>query len=135
MELFIQIREGQPYEHPISGDNFKQAFPEVDTGNLPESFARFVRVEQPVVDVYEVYEGVTYEWVNDVVTDVHHVRPMTNDEKLTHQNKVKSLWVENGYPSWVFDDVNCLFKPPVEYPTDGKSYKWDESLVAWVENA
>ena len=41
MELFIQIRNGQPFEHPIFGDNFRQAFPDVDVDNLPPEFARF----------------------------------------------------------------------------------------------
>ena len=31
MELFIQIDEnGQAKEHPIMGDNFRQAFPDID---------------------------------------------------------------------------------------------------------
>ena len=30
LELYIQIRNGQPVEHPIFADNFKLAFPEVE---------------------------------------------------------------------------------------------------------
>ena len=39
LELYIQIRNGQPHEHPIFADNFRQAFPDVDTENLPDTFA------------------------------------------------------------------------------------------------
>lgn len=36
------------------------------------------------------------------------------------------------YPSWVLDEDTCLWKAPVDYPTDGKDYKWDEEKVSWV---
>jgi hypothetical protein len=81
LELYIQIRDGQPHEHPIFGDNFREAFPDVYTASLPDRFAKFVRVEVPVPDTYEVYEGVTYQWVDGVVKDVHSVRPMTDEER------------------------------------------------------
>lgn len=81
LELYIQIRDGQPYQHPIFADNFQAAFPDVDTNDLPtDRFAKFIRVAQPETGRHEVYEGVTYEWVGDVVMDVHHVRPMTAEE-------------------------------------------------------
>jgi len=133
MELFIQIKNGQPFEHPIFGDNFRQAFPDIDADNLPESFARFVRVERPLVGVYEVYEGVTYEWSEGLVKDVHHVRSMTSEEIASKQNAVKAAWAESGYASWVFDEASCSLKAPVPYPTDGKSYQWDEATTSWVD--
>jgi hypothetical protein len=34
-----------------------------------------------VPDTYEVYEGVSYQWVDGVVKDVHTVRPMTDEER------------------------------------------------------
>lgn len=133
MELFIRIRDGQPFEHPILGGNFRQAFPNVDINNLPPEFARFTRVEMPVVGVYEVYEGVTYERNEDGFIDVHHVRPMTTEEKTAKQNAVKAQWAENGYASWVFDEATCTFNPPVPMPQDGKPYQWDEATTSWVE--
>jgi hypothetical protein len=133
MELFIQIQNGQPFEHPIVGDNFRQAFPNIDTENLPESFAQFVRVEAPVTGVYQVYEGVTYEKVGDVYTDVHQVRAMTAEEITAKQNTVKAQWAEVGFASWVFDEATCAFKAPVPMPQDGKPYYWDEATTSWIE--
>jgi hypothetical protein len=78
LELYIQIRDGQPFEHPISADNFRSAFPGVDTENLPDTFAKFVRVAPPEIDAYD---GVTYQWVDGVVKDVYNVRPMTDEER------------------------------------------------------
>ena len=83
LELYIQIRDGQPFEHPIFADNFREAFPDVDTENLPNTFAKFIRVDAPILGTYEVYEGVTYQWVDGVVKDVHSVRPMTDEERAS----------------------------------------------------
>lgn len=134
MELFIRLKNGQPFEHPIVGDNFRQAFPEIDTNNLPPEFARFERIEKPVVGVYEIYDGVTYKWINDVVKDVHHIRPMTTEEKTAKQNAVKNEWAEKGFASWVFDENSCSFVPSVPYPTDGNRYNWDEPTLSWIQN-
>lgn len=136
MELFIQIRNGQPFEHPILGDNFRQAFPNIDVDNLPESFAHFVRVEPPLVGVYEVYEGMTYEWSNGSVTDVHHVRVMTLEEKTIKQQATKDAWALGpNYASWTFDEEQCAYISPIPYPENGKRYLWDEEQRNWVEVA
>ena len=37
------------------------------------------------------------------------------------------------YNSWTLDETTCLWEPPVAYPSDGKSYEWDESNRQWVE--
>lgn len=134
MELFIRLQNGQPFEHPIFGDNFRAAFPNVDTDNLPPEFSRFVRVEPPTPGVYEVYEGVTYERDGGVFTDVHHVRAMTDAEKTEKQNAAKAVWAEHGFVSWTFDEATCSFKPPTPYPQDGKPYQWDEATTSWVES-
>ena len=132
MQLFIQIKDGKPFEHPIFADNFRQAFPDVDTHNLPDTFARFVRVQPPIIGAYEIYEGVTYERQGDVITDVHHVRPMTAEEILQKQEAAQAHWAQHGFPSWVFDAGTCTYNPPVPYPEDGGIYIWDESTLSWI---
>jgi hypothetical protein len=109
MELFIRIQDSQPFEHPIFGDNFREAFPHVDIENLTPEFARFERVPQPVVGIYEVYEGVTYEWVNGVVKDVHHVRFMTVEEKSQQIAEVMAAEHPDG---WIFNEEQCCWIPP-----------------------
>ena len=37
------------------------------------------------------------------------------------------------YNSCTLDETTCLWEPPVAYPSDGKSYEWDESNRQWVE--
>ena len=134
MELYIRIIDGAPFEHPIFGDNFRQAFPDIDTNDLPPHFASFVRVPVPSYGIYEVYDGCTYEWEGASVTDVHHVRAMTEEEKIAKQQTVKDSWAaKNGPESWVFDEASCAYIPPVPYPTDGKIYEWDEPTTSWIE--
>lgn len=36
------------------------------------------------------------------------------------------------FPSWVLDEDTCLWGPPVAYPDDGQSYRWDEETTTWV---
>ena len=133
MELFIRIKDGKPFEHPIFGDNFRQAFPTVDINNLPPEYARFKRIAPPIVGVYEIYEGVTYEWEGSIVKDIHHVRAMIAEEKTAKQDAVKIEWAEKGFASWVFNEETCSFQPPISYPDDGKFYCWDEPTTSWVE--
>jgi len=133
MELYIRIVDGQPFEHPILGDNFRQVFPEIDTNNLPPEFARFVRVAPPSIGVYETL-NVTYELIDGAYTDIYQVAPMTAQQKSDLQNAVKADWAANGlYPSWVFNEDTCVFEAPTAMPIDSKRYRWDESTISWVE--
>jgi hypothetical protein len=81
MNLYIETENNQIKNHPAFEENLIQAF-----GEVPSNWVPFIRVEIPIIDIYEVYEGVTYELVNGVYTDVHHVRPMTEEEKATTGN-------------------------------------------------
>ena len=132
MNLYIRIKDGVPFEHPIFEQNLKNAFPDVDTNNLTSDFARFVRVEQPTVSVYEVAELV-YGWDGDVVKDIWTIRSMTQEEKQEKQNNVKNKWNATGYVSWIFNETTCAFEPPISMPTDGKMYLWDEATTSWTE--
>lgn len=84
MELYIQIVDGKPYQHPIHGVNFREVFSHIDTENLPPEYAKFIRVEKPVYereDFKVVGDEPIYEWVNGVVQDVWPIRDMTQSEK------------------------------------------------------
>jgi hypothetical protein len=150
LELYIQIRDGQPHEHPIFADNFRAAFPDVDTANLPDTFAKFIRVDAPVPDTYEVYEGVAYQWVDGVVKDVHSVRPMTDEERAvktqeleTVANQIKvariaicddmiskgeavNLWqdAKAAYEAWVLESVNPITPSFPRFPIKDESGSW-----------
>lgn len=133
MNLFIQLKDGMPYQHPILEDNFKQAFPDIDISTLPDQrFAKFERVEKPVLGPYEVYVDFNYGWVGNVVKDVHNVRNMRPEEKLEKQNLIKAQWAMfPAWSSWTFNEQTAAFEPPVPLPTDGQKYVWDEPTISW----
>jgi hypothetical protein len=37
------------------------------------------------------------------------------------------------YPSWTLNNTTWLWEAPVAMPTDGKQYKWNESITNWEE--
>lgn len=122
MELFIRIKDGQPFEHPIFGDNFRQAFPDVDVNNLPPEFARFERVERPALGVYEVMtaEEPTYELVDGVYKDVWHKRDMTAEEREATKQAAQSAWASRpqaeNWSAWVLNEETSQYEPPIPRP-------------------
>jgi hypothetical protein len=142
MELYIRVEDNKPVGNPILGDNFRQAFPAIDTTNLPPNFARFVRVECPQVGPFEIYEGATYEKVGDVYTDIHHVRAMTPEEidtkKETIKQEVLSAWalIPNAFnfTAWVYDDTQYCMVAPIPRPVEeGKIFRWSGADNNWKE--
>lgn len=134
MRLFIRIVDGQPFEHPILEENFVLAFPDIDIDNLPPEFAEFIRIAPPSeIGVYQKYTGVTYEWENGKVKDVHHVQDMSQAEIEEKQNLAKSMWAQTGFASWLFNETTCSFEPPIPYPErqEGYVYRWNEAEIKW----
>ena len=135
--LYIQLRDGQPFEHPILHDNFVAAFPDIDPENLPaDRFAKFIRVT-PKPGIYEILESrtPTYQWVDGVVKDVYQIRPMTDEEKAAKQQKVKDAWaarpqVEN-WAAWTFDESICNYVPPIPRPEPDKTKLEQRILTFW----
>lgn len=39
------------------------------------------------------------------------------------------------FPSWLLNEGTCQWEAPVPYPTDGKTYRWDEATLSWVDVA
>tara|TARA_R100001440_G_scaffold65869_1_gene86817 strand:+ start:1896 stop:2249 length:354 start_codon:yes stop_codon:yes gene_type:complete len=35
------------------------------------------------------------------------------------------------YPSWVLNETTCIWEAPIDYPTDGNSYDWNETNQTW----
>ena len=38
------------------------------------------------------------------------------------------------FPSWTLNENTCVWDCPVPFPTDGRSYHWDEATTSWVVN-
>jgi hypothetical protein len=134
MNLYIQIENGQPINHPASEDNLIYAL-----GSVPSNWEPFVRVEMPTPTIYQVLDSMepTYEKVNGVWTDVWALRDMTETEKTAKQITVKAAWTArpnaSNFTAWTFSEVNCRYEPPIPYPLDDKSYFWQGTTNTWVE--
>lgn len=37
------------------------------------------------------------------------------------------------YNSWIIDEDTGQWRAPVDYPTDGKTYYWQEEDLSWIE--
>lgn len=49
-------------------------------------------------------------------------------------DRVRDAFYEpQPFPSWTLNEDRCVWESPVQYPTDGKSYDWDESELNWKE--
>lgn len=35
------------------------------------------------------------------------------------------------FQSWKLNETSCLWEAPVEYPTDGNLYSWNENSLSW----
>lgn len=106
LELYIQIVDGHPQDHPILAGNFKVAFPDVNVNDLPaDRFAKFIRVAPPVLRTFEVYEGVSYLWVDNVVKDVHRVRDMTEEERAAKIIEIDEMVAQVMPERFVFIDT------------------------------
>ena len=131
MNLYILLQDGQPINHPMLETNVLMVFPGIDLNALPENLCKFIRVERPIIGVYQLFEEpeVTYEIKEDgICYDVWHYRDMTAEEK---QAKIDILVQNKPYPSWIIDIEKYTFNPPVPMPTDGLYY-WDEESLNWL---
>lgn len=43
-----------------------------------------------------------------------------------------AFYPDKSYDNWVFDEVKCLWGPPVPYPDDGLVYTWSQEETSWV---
>ena len=51
---------------------------------------------------------------------------------FTYDATLDAFIEEKPHPSYVFVQDTCSWTPPLEYPSDGLGYHWDESIVNWV---
>jgi hypothetical protein len=72
LELYIEVdADGNPVNHPILGDNFRSAFPHIDTNNLPSKYEKFIRVAKPQSSEGEtVSDQPEYQRINGILQDV-----------------------------------------------------------------
>jgi hypothetical protein len=132
MNLYIQIENENPVNHPALMDNLMAAF-----GSIPNNWQAFTRVEQPVPGTYQVLdsEEPSYQQVNGAWSDVWSLRDMTDAERANKQQAAQTAWAElpnrENFAAWTFDEATCAYVPPTPRPTDG-DYFWQGTTNSWV---
>jgi len=88
--------------------------------------------DDPYVDVFtDGNEDIYYIPLEDIPLENRHtIRAgfLYNEEEKKGYPEKPSI-----FHSWVFDDVNMMWVPPIPEPKDWKLYIWDESIVNWKE--
>jgi hypothetical protein len=64
------------------------------------------------------------------VTTATFVRTMLALD-LTYDAARDAFIAPKPHNSWLLDEDTCQWKAPIEYPTDGLMYEWDEELTDW----
>ena len=132
--FFIQIREGRTVGHPMTGDNLTSVYPHIDLDNLPSDYMPFVRTEHPEIPDPYTKAVSTYIRVGDEYTDSWSMVPMTDEEKAELIGDAKEDFrLREGPESWIWDEENCKYEPPVPYPDDFDTvpYRWNEDITNW----
>ena len=94
MNLYIQIENGLPINHPAFEDNLIQAF-----GKVPDHWEEFVRVEKPLnIGIYQICseepiyqkikDSLNHDQQNDLIQVLHYLEntKLRGDIKLGNKN-------------------------------------------------
>jgi hypothetical protein len=136
MNLYIETENGVTKNHPALEENLIQAF-----GVIPEHWEPFIRVQCPILDVYQILENseASYEKVNGVWTDVWRVRDMTAEEKTAQQQTIITAFNNREYAAnwsaWTLDEATCRMTPPIPRPDpiQGINIFWCGTQGNWRE--
>ena len=50
----------------------------------------------------------------------------------TYDSQRDAFYSQKPFNSWSLDETTCLWKAPVDMPTEGQ-YAWNEETLSWVE--
>jgi hypothetical protein len=141
MNLYIEIENGVPKNHPAFENNLFEAF-----GEIPANWEKFVCVERPIPDEYELLESdvSAYQKINDTWTDVWLLRTMTAEEKVIKNqekkqnaiNNYKASWAQlpqrDNFSAWVFNEETIKYEPPIPRPND-REVIWSGANNGWID--
>ena len=80
------------------------------------------------------------EWIqtsyNTIANSHPENRPLRGNYAgigYTYDRTNDVFYAPQPFPSWILDEATWTWQAPVDYPTDGKQYAWDESSTTWRE--
>ena len=128
MNLYIQIENGQPINHPAFEENLFQVF-----GEVPSNWSLFNRVQQPTGLITSPFQTAqcTYGLSSDGVTweDVWTAVEMTDAEKSA---LIAERQANPPGPNVTLNITTLEWTPNTAKPTDGQKYYWDWTKGEWA---
>ena len=52
---------------------------------------------------------------------------------FTYDKQKDAFIPPKPFDSWELNENSCLWEAPIDYPSDGKFYTWDEENITWKE--
>lgn len=117
MNLYIQIENDHPINHPVLMDNLVQSF-----GGIPAGWEQFIRVPMPVAGVYQILESEQPAYTKQFGywMDTWVVRDMTDAEKAAKQQATRDAFNNRpqfeNWSAWTLDEATCEMVPPIPRP-------------------
>ena len=135
MNLYIQIENGAPINHPALEENIFQVY-----GLIPNYWELFTRIKKPIPTIYQILDSntPTYAKVNGVWADVWPLRNMTAEEKEAKKQAaiqvVQSAWAARpqaeNWSAWVLNENTFQYEPPILRPAADQT-KLDAGIMTF----
>jgi hypothetical protein len=132
MNLYIQIENDQPVNHPVLMDNLVQSL-----GGIPPGWEQFIRVPSPVPGVYQILESEQPAYTKQFGywMDTWAVRDMTEAEKAAKQQTIRNAFnareqAEN-WSAWTLDEATCEMAPPIPRPEPDEAKLAQGIMTFW----
>ena len=91
----------------------------------------------------EIYKRTSYNTRGGIHYQADNNTPSIDQSKAFRKNyagigyyydSIRDAFIPpKTFPSWILNEVTCLWDSPVPYPSDGKMYKWNEDILNWQE--
>ena len=112
MSHFAKVTDGKVVQVIVAEKEFFDTFVDTSAGTwLQTSYNTLANQHPEGRPLRGNYAGIgyTYDATNDV------------------------FYAPQPYPSWILNNTTWTWEAPVAMPTDGKIYKWNESITNWEE--
>jgi hypothetical protein len=112
MSHFAKVVDGKVTQVIVAEKEFFDTFVDSSPGNwIQTSYNTFGNQHPEGRPLRGNYAGIGYNY--DATNDV--------------------FYAPQPFPSWTLNNTTWTWEAPVAMPTDGKKYKWNESITNWEE--
>ena len=109
-------------------------FAQIDENNI---VSRVLVIEQDVIDTGLFGDPAT--WIQTSYNTVAgtHTQGGTPLRKnyagigYTYDSDRDAFYAPQPFPSWLLDEITCVWNPPTPMPVDENLYEWDEANLIW----